>query len=164
LQLGPRDTKGNWSPKTGELDAAISTVPYTTREGKTIYTVGFGLSGGDRPTVTLEPGARLRVRGRVASSYPIFFGVTVRRANSEFAGRFQTIRPAVEFAAGQPFEVVLDLRDFHLDPSLAAMKSRLPGDPFHLVVESVWCHTLDKPAGLEITEAELIPPNDGEAK
>ena len=47
---------------------------------------------------------------------------------------------------------------FGLDPSLAEMKDKLPGDPFDLVVETFWCHTLDKQAGLEIAEVELIPP------
>jgi len=158
LQLGPSGALGNWSPKTGELDARISAVPYTTRLGKTIYTIGFGVSCGDRPPVTLQPGARFRVRGRIASSHPVYFGVTVRQVDGAFAGNFQTIRPAVEFPGGQTFEIVLDLRDFQLDPSLAAMKDKLPGSPFLLVVESMWCHTLDKQAGLEVTEIGLIPP------
>jgi hypothetical protein len=38
------------------------------------------------------------------------------------------------------------------------MKDALPDNPNHFVVETIWFHTLDKPAGLEITEVELIPP------
>jgi hypothetical protein len=34
--------------------------------------------------------------------------------------------------------------------------------PFGLIVDSVWCHTLCDPAGLAITEIELIPPADHE--
>jgi hypothetical protein len=41
------------------------------------------------------------------------------------------------------------------------MKDKLPSVPFGLVVESVWCHTLDKQAGLEISEVELAPAVDG---
>lgn len=162
LHLGPGGTQGNWSPKTEEQDAKLGAVPFTTRLGKTIYTVSFGVSCGDRPPVTLLPGARLLVRGRMASSERVFFGVTVRQSNGEFAGNFQTVRPAGEFPGGQAFERVFDFRDFRLDPSLSAVKNRLPSDPFHSVVESVWCHTLDKQAGLEIAEVELISPIEGE--
>ena len=38
------------------------------------------------------------------------------------------------------------------------MKDKLPSVPFHFVVESIWFHTLDKQAGLEIAEVELLPP------
>ena len=158
LQRGPDRTLGKWSVPTGEQGASISTVPYTTEQGKTIFTLGFGVSCGNQPPVILEPGTHLRVRGRIASSHPVFFGLTVRQENGAFAGKFQTIRPAGEFTAGQTFEALLDLRDFGLDPSLRAWKDKLPGSPFHLVVESTWCHTLDKQAGLEIAEVELIPP------
>ncbi len=94
----------------------------------------------------------------MASTHRIYFGVTVRRAGGEFAGRFQTIRPAVEFPDGEEFEMILSLRDFRLDSSLDEMKDKLASVPFGLVVESIWCHTLDKQAGLEVTEVELISP------
>ena len=113
---------------------------------------------GDKRPVILQPASRVRVRGRIASTHKVYFGVTVRHAGGGFAGRFQTIRPAVDFPSGQDFEVVLHLRNFRLDSSLDEMKDKLPDDPFNLVVESIWCHTLDKQAGLELTEVELIPP------
>ena len=158
LELGPGGALGKWSPKTGELDARVGTVPFTTRLGKTIYLIGLGVSYGDRPPVTLQPGSRFRVRGRIASSRPVSFGVTVRHAGGGFAGKFQTHRPAAQFPGGENFEVVLDLQDFRLDPSLNQMKDKLPGSPFHLVLDSMWCHTLYQQAGLEVTEVELIPP------
>jgi len=158
LHLGPDGVQGKWSPGTDAEDAKLGAIPYTTPQGKTIYTAAFGVSRGDKPPVTLQPGSRFRVRGRIASPHKVYFGVTVRHPNGEFAGRFQTIRPAVEFPDGQDFEVTLDLRDFRLDPSLSEVKDKLPSAPFDLVVESVWCHTLDKQAGLEITEVELVPP------
>jgi len=79
-----------------------------------------------------------------------------------FAGRFENIRPTIEFESGEDFEVLLDLREFRLDPSLTEIKDKLPSAPFHLVVETVWCHTLDQPSGLEITEVELQPPATSE--
>ena len=38
-------------------------------------------------------------------------------------------------------------------------KDKPPNDPFGLVVESFWCHSLYDPVGLAITEIELIPPD-----
>lgn len=158
LHLGPDGAQGKWSPKTDEEDARLRAIPYTTHQGQTIYTAGFGVSRGDRPPVILRPASRLRVRGRIASTHKVYFGVTVRHPNGEFAGRFQTTRPGVEFQSGRDFELALQFRDFQLDPSLTAMKNKLPSIPFGLVVESFWCHTLGEQAGLELAEVELIPP------
>ena len=158
LHLGPERAQGKWTPATDSEAARLGTVPYTTPQGATIYTAAFGVSLGDKPPVKLQPASRVRVRGRIALPHPVYFGITVRHAGGEFAGRFQMIRPADEFARGQDFEVIFALRDFQLDPSLTAVKDELPTAPFDLVVETVWCHTLDKQAGLEITEVELASP------
>jgi hypothetical protein len=162
LHLGPDGGRGKWSPDTDTQDAKLEAIPYTAPGGVTIYTATFDVSRGDKPPVILQPASRVRVRGRIASTHKVYCGVTVRHAGGQFAGRFQTTRPAVEFTSGQDFEFVLHLRDFQLDPSLDELKDKLPKVPFHLVVESVWCHTLDKQAGLEITELELIPPTKDE--
>jgi len=161
LSLGPVRTQGKWSPGTDTEEAKLRAIPYTCPQGMTIYTTGFGVSHGDKPPVTLQPASRLRVRGRIASPQKVYFGITVRQATGAFAGRFQTIRPADDLRSGQDFEVTLHLREFRLDPSLASMKQELPSNPFHLVVETIWCHTLDKQAGLEIVEIELAPAVDG---
>ena len=158
LHLGPEGTYGKWWPRTATQDARLQAIPYTIPQGFTIYAAALGVSRGDTPPVNLEPGCRLRVRGHLASSHEVYFGVTVRYAAGGFAGKFQTFRPAVEFAGGEDFEVLLDLRDFRLDPSLDEIKDKLPSAVFHLVVESIWCHTLDQPSGLEMTEVELLPP------
>ncbi len=164
LSLGPARKQGKWSPGTNTQEAKLEAIPYTTPQGMTIYTTGFAVSYGDKPPVTLQPASRLRVRGRIASPQKVYFGITVRQANGAFAGRFQTIRPADELQTGQDFEVTLHLREFRLDSSLASLKQELPSAPFHLVVETIWCHTLDKQAGLEITEVELIPPTTDTSK
>jgi len=157
LHLGPEGAYGKWSPRAATQAARLGAIPYTTPQGFTIYTAAFGVSRGDTPPVTLHPGCRLRVRGHIASTHEVYFGVTVRYAGGGFAGRFETIRPTVEFPSGEDFEVLLDLRGFRLDPSLGEIQDKLPSAPFHLVVESIWCHTLDQPSGLEITEMELLP-------
>lgn len=166
LSLGPTRTQGKWTPGTDTQEAKLGAVPYTTPQGMTIYTTGLNVSYGDKPPVTLQPTSRLRVRGRIASPQKVYFGITVRQENGAFAGRFQTIRPADELPSGQDFEVTLHLREFRLDSSLAGLKQELPSDPFHLVVETIWCHTLDKQAGLEISEVELelVPPAEDELK
>lgn len=162
VRLGPGSGLGKWMPATEDNAAKLKAIPFvlTTRQGETItlYVVSFNVSRGDHPPVVLHPDSRFRVRGHIASAHDVFFGVTVNHANGEFAGNFQTIKPASEFESGQDFEVVLRLRDFRLDPSLKHMSEKLPKDPFESVVESIWCHTLLDPAGLEITEVELIPP------
>ena len=164
LHLGPVGAFGKWSPRTDEEEAKLGTVPYTTHWGKTIYAAALGVSRGDKPPVILQPTSCFRVRGHIASTHEVYFGVTLRHAGGEFAGKFQTVRPAVEFPGGRDFEVVLHLRDFRLDPSLAEMKSKLPNTPFHLVVESMWCHSLYVQAGLEVAEVELISPAEDESK
>ena len=107
--------------------------------------------------VNLEPESRLQVRGRVRSHHKVYVGVTVRNADGAFAGRFQVTRPAEDFSPGQDFDLMLQLGDFKLDPSLKNVKHKLPRTPINQVVETIWCHSLDKQAGLEILSAELIP-------
>ncbi len=164
LSLGPARTQGRWSPGTDTQEAKLGAIPYTTPQGMTIYTTGLAVSYGDKRPVTLQPASRLRVRGHIASPHKVYFGITVRHANGAFAGRFQIIMPADELRSGEDFEITFHLREFRLDPSLASLKQELPSDPFDLVVETIWCHTLDKQAGLEIAEVELIPPTADTSK
>lgn len=158
LALGPDYTQGRWLPPCEEGEASLRSVPYVTPQGKTIYTVAFGVSRGGQRPVLLLPGSRLRVRGRLASATEVYFGVTVQRPGGGFAGRFQTVHSADSFRPGEEFEVLLELDDFRLDVSLEEMEDRLPGTPFQSIVESFWCHSLFTPAGLEISSVELIPP------
>ncbi|HCO93844.1 MAG TPA: hypothetical protein DIU00_07835 [Phycisphaerales bacterium] len=159
LHLGPEGAYGKWSPRTATRAARLEAIPYTVvPQGFTIYAAALGVSRGDAPPVILQPGCRLGVRGHIASTHEVYFGVTVIYAGGGFAGKFHIMRPAVEFPGGEDFEVLLDLRDFGLDPSLGEIKDKLPRTPFHLVVESVWCHTLDQQAGLEIADVELLSP------
>ena len=147
-----------WSAETDEEGAKRKAIPLKISEEQTIYVAPFGVSGDDRPAVVLLFESRLRVRGRVATAHPVHFGVTINHPNGDFAGRFQTVCAADEFRSGEDFEFTIELRDLELDPSLDGMKDKLPSEPFHFVVESIWFHTLDKKAGMEIAEVELIPP------
>jgi len=60
----------------------------------------------------------------------------------------------------KPFEVVLNLSDYHLDPSLSKWAEHLPKTPYGLIVKGVWCHTLWDPAGLQVSEMALTTPTD----
>lgn len=162
LHRGHHGTYGEWVPRMEDGSAELAAIPYVTEQGKTIYATGLVVSCCAKPPVVLLPNSRIRVQGRLTSKHGVWFGITVRQRNGDFAGRFQTIRPASDFRDGETFDVILSLRDFHLDPSLNHVKHKLPGAPYHLVVEHAWCHTLYDPAGLKITEVELIAPEKAE--
>ena len=165
LENGSKRNHGEWMPANGAEPAQLKTVPYTLpaktdRKQRTIYNLSMSVSQGDHPPVVLQPETKIRVRGKVASSHRIWFGMTLRRENGDFAGRIQTILPAEEFQSGEPFEVVLNLSDYHLDPSLAKWAEHLPKTPYGLIVKGVWCHTLWDPAGLQVSEMALMTPTD----
>jgi hypothetical protein len=165
LENGSKRNHGEWMPANGAEPAQLKTVPYTLpaktdRKQRTIYNLSMPVSQGDHPPVVLQPETKIRVRGKVASSHRIWFGMTLRRENGDFAGRFQTILPAEEFQSGEPFEAVLNLSDYHLDPSLAKWAEHLPKTPYGLIVKGVWCHTLWLPAGLQVSEMALMTPTD----
>lgn len=165
LENGRKHNYGEWMPAHGAEPPHLKTVPLTLsakddRKQRTIHTLSMPVSQGDHPPVVLQPESKIRVRGKIASNHRIWFGMTLRRENGDFAGRFQTILPAEEFKSGEPFEVVLNLSDYHLDPSLAKWADSLPKTPYGLIVKSVWCHTLWDPAGLQVSEIALTTPTD----
>ncbi|MCP4505049.1 MAG: FecR domain-containing protein, partial [Fuerstiella sp.] len=133
LSHGPDGAHGRWSPQTDQKKATLSTVPYTTEWGKIIYTAGFAVSRGDNPPVVLGADSTVRVRGFISSPHAVWFGVTVRHANGDFSGRFQTVQPAEHFTGNDEFEVVLQLYEFDLDPMLNHMKAELSDTPFDLI-------------------------------
>ena len=165
LEKGKKRNHGEWSPANASEPAHLKTVPYTLpakdhQRQRTIHTLGMPVSSGDHPPVILQPESKVRVRGRIASSHRIWFGMTLSRENGDFAGRFQTILPAERFKDGEPFEVVLNLNDYRLDPSLSQWAESLPKAPYGLIVKSVWCHTLWDPAGLQVSEIALTTPSE----
>jgi len=158
LVRGPKRVYGDWKPKTENSDASLKAIPYTLENGYTIYTSAMDVSPGDKPPVVLKPESKIRVRGFVETEKDIYFGLTLRNSNGDFGGNFQTIRPKTDFKPGQEFEVILDLADYRLDPSLEKIKQDLPDSPFGSIVSTMWCHSLFDQAGLAIIEIELIPP------
>jgi len=265
LENGKKRNHGEWAPANLSEPVHLQTVPYilpvnTDQKQRTIHTLAMPVSVCDQPPVVLQPETKIRVRGKIASSHRIWFGMTLTRENGDFAGRFQTIFHTEEFLsrglqsgagqatgkprpeAGEPeksdphveeyrrvekwlegnkaeagkaerdldvkiaeanknpdkrevelhlkdlvaeheakmaahakeiknledrlaelkesFEVVLNLSDYHLDPSLAKWAEHLPKTPNGLIVKEVWCHTLWHPAGLQVSEIELMTPDN----
>ena len=165
LENGKKRNHGEWAPANSSEPAHLKTVPYvlpekTDQKQRTIHTLSMPVSVCDQPPVVLQPESKVRVRGKIASSHRIWFGLTLIRENGDFAGRFQTIHPAEEFKSGEPFEVILNLSDYHLDPSLSKWAEHLPKTPYGLIVKAVWCHTLWDPAGLQVSEIELMTSAD----
>ena len=102
LEKGRKRNHGEWMPSSPDSPAFLKSVPYTLPaksdpKRRTIYTLSMPVSSGDHPPVVLQPETKIRVRGRIASSHRIWFGMTLSRENGDFAGRFQTILPAEEF-------------------------------------------------------------------
>ena len=163
LENGRKRNHGEWISPNGAEPAQLKTVPYTLpakddQKQRTIHTLSMPVSQGDQPTVILQSETKIRVRGKIATSHAIWFGITVVRENGDFAGRFQIRRPAMEFQSGEPFEVVFSLADYKLDPSLAKWAESLAKTPHGLILKGVWCHTLWDPAGLQVSEIELMTP------
>ena len=160
LPLGPQGTLGKWTQESPQREASLKAIPFvaTTASGDnfTIYAAGFGVSRNDGAPVILRSDSKLRIRGRLGSKSNVFFGVTVNEPEGEFAGKYQVIEPMLSLREDNRFDVVLDLNDFRLDPTLASRKDELPADPIGSVVDAFWCHTLSDPVGLEIYEVALF--------
>ena len=158
VELGRKQNQGEWFPAGAGQSARLGSVPYTIPDGRTIYTLAMKPSTGDHPPVVLQSGSQIRVRGRLETQHRVYFGVTLRHINGDFAGRFQTILPEEMFADRQPFDVTLNFDEYTLDSSLERWKDHLPISPVGLVVDAVWAHTLWDPCGLQVVSKEIITP------
>ena len=127
---------------------------------RTIYTIGMSASRKDSPPVILKPGSRIRVQGKMDTPHAIWFGVTLRRPNGDFAGHFQIVVPAERFQPGKAFDVTLNPEEYHLDPSLKKWASDLAKNPFDLKVGGVWCHSLWDSVGLQVNKMEILAPEE----
>ena len=158
VELGRKQNQGEWFPAGAGQSARLGSVPYTIPDGRTIYTLAMKPSTGDHPPVVLQSGSQIRVRGRLETQHRVYFGVTLRHINGDFAGRFQVILPEEMFADRQSFDVTLNFDEYTLDPSLERWKDHLPISPVGLVLDAVWAHTLWDPCGLQVVSKEIITP------
>ena len=149
---------GKWRPETGEHGGRLWAIPYVTEQDKTIFSASMPVSRSKTP-VLLKATSEIRVEGRLKKGSHVYVGLSLRKPNGEFAGRFQVYKPVNEIAPGKEFEIVLPLRDFQLDPSLKHVQAELPARPDGLVIDAIWCHTLFNHVGLGVTHFGV---NDGE--
>ena len=163
LERGAKGGNGDWVPAQGGEPTHLRAIPYTIsakldEQQRTIYTISTRVSRKDSPPVILKPGSRIRVQGKMDTPHAIWFGVTLRRPNGDFAGHFQIIVPAERFQPGETFDVTLNPEEYHLDPSLKKWAAGLAKKPFDLKVGSVWCHSLWDSVGLQVSKMEILAP------
>ncbi|MFP6669714.1 MAG: FecR family protein [Pirellulales bacterium] len=165
LHLGPDDAYGNygkWSPTSAAEPASIRAIPFIPRENRsvTLYLLGLAVVRSDGSPVIVKPDSQFIVRGRLTTATDLFFGIRVTHANGEFAGKFIARKPAQQFRNASLFEAVFQLSDFTLDPCVRDRKDELPAKPDDLILTGVWSFThTGGPAGLAITEVELVAPD-----
>jgi ferric-dicitrate binding protein FerR (iron transport regulator) len=165
LERGAKGGNGDWVPAQGGEPAHLRAIPYTIdakidAQQRTIYTIGMSASRKDSPPVILKPGSRIRVQGKMDTPHAIWFGVTLRSADGDFAGHFQIIEPPERFQPGETFDVTLNPEEYHLDPSLKKWAAGLAKKPFGLKVGSVWCHSLWDSVGLQVSKMEILAPEE----
>ena len=165
LERGSKEGNGDWVPAQEGEPAHLRAIPYTIsakldKQQRTIYTISTRVSQKDSPSVILKPGSRIRVQGKMDTPHAIWFGVTLRRPNGDFAGHFQIIEPAERFQPGETFDVTLNPEEYHLDPSLKKWAAGLAKNPFDLKVGSVWCHSLWDSVGLQVSKMEILAPEE----
>lgn len=161
LERGAKGGNGDWVPAQGGEPTHLRAIPYTIdakidAKQRTIYTISMNVSQEDSAPVILKAGSRIRVQGKMDTPHAIWFGVTLRRPDGDFAGHFQIIVPAERFQPGEAFDVILNPEEYHLDPSLKKWAEGLPKNPFDLKVGSVWCHSLWDSVGLQVSKMEIL--------
>ena len=124
-------------------------------KNKTIYTASFRVTVPDAAPVMTNRRTIINVKGRLDRATALYVGMTLKTTEGDFAGRFQVVLPIRESQPDAPLNHSLEIENFTLDPSLAAMKDNFPSSASELIVESIWCHTLYQQAGLAITSVEL---------
>ena len=165
LQLGPKNTYGKWSPAADANPASLKGVPFVPQENQaiTLQMLGLSVRRTDNSPVVVLPGSRFVVRGRLTTASDVYFGIRVARPNGEFAGKFLARNLATQFENDCKFESVFHLSQFGLDPCVWDRKDELPSKPDGLVLTCAWTFTYPGgPSGLEVTEIELIPPENDE--
>ena len=156
---------GKWLPATQQRAAAQKAIPLVPAENPsvTLYLLGIPVSRSDGPPVVVRSDSQFVVRGRLDRPAKVHFGIAVSDVNGEFVGKVRGDlhgqQPISEPDENGQFEVVYEIGDFTLDPSVRDRKEELAARPDDLVLGGVWAFThTGGPSGLEVSEVELIPP------
>lgn len=174
LYRGSDRTYGKWLPATDQHAARLKGIPLVPSDypSDTLLMLGLPVSSSDSSPVILHPNSRFILRGRIASARGIYFGIKMAHPNGAFAGKFRAEKSASGFNDLRDFEAVFRLSDFELDPCVRDRKEELPGNPEGLIVTGVYCFTPHRTGdamsmrtvSLEVTEVELLPPDENELK
>ncbi len=156
---------GKWLPATALRHASQKATPFVPSENPqaTLYLLSIPVSRTDNSPVVVQPNSQFVVRGRLNEQARVYFGIGVRHLTGEFAGKFRgdlgDRQPVSAVDSDGNFEAVYRLDDFTLDPCVRDREDELAGKPDGLVLNAIWAFThTGGPSGLEITEVELIPP------
>ena len=147
------ETYGTWLPPQGMLPRRLKARPlllHIKRKPKTFYVAAFKVTSSNSPPVIVKEGACIRVRGRTKLAHNLEFGVSTRKPNGGYAGKFETVLPAKKLVLSDEFDIELNVKDFR---PICSVKS-----PFGLQVEHLYIFTRDVDAKLEVTHVELLPP------
>ena len=172
LHRGSEGTYGKWLPATDQHAARLKGIPLVPPDfpSDTLFMLGLAVSRADSSPVILQPESRFVVRGRIASSAEIYFGIKLAHPNGEFAEKFRAETSATGSNDLRDFEAVFRLSDFELDPCVRDRQDELADNPAGLIVTGVWCFTPYRAGStedfrtvfLEVTEVELVPPEENE--
>ena len=157
LDLGPDETFGQWVAATDTQPALLKSVAFVPKEAPNVvlYLLGLGVHSEEGAPVKVSDASHFEIQGQIDIETTIFFGIQVAYANGDYAGKFRTECRVSRDASGH-FIASADLRDFELDPSVAAYKDKLAPSPDGLFVNGVWSFTHSpQPSGLRITEIKL---------
>lgn len=164
LHLKP-ESYGKWQPATEQKPASLKAIPLIPSGDPqvTLYLAGLSIDRPDGSPVVVLPGSKLVVRGRLQSEARVHFGIRVNYPNGEFAGMFRgdlhDKQPLAAKDENGRFEEVYSLQHFTVDPAVRERQDELAARPDGLILDGAWAFThTGGPAGLEITEVEVIPP------
>jgi len=159
LQTNPLGIHGRLIPRTETTDARLKAVPYvhTTPQGESfaMFAAGLKISGKDGAIVKLHPNSMIRVHGFVKEPHYCVLGVTVRQSNGDHGGNFMVIDPKLNPDSDDKFVYIIKASDLRLSPEVTKSRESKSLSPVNSIVEVFFCSTLNRSAGLEITEVEI---------
>ena len=150
---------GTWLPATEQepvrLGASPLLWPLPESENVTLYAAAIAAWRCSERPVLLHADSKIRFRGRTQKPHTVRLGFSAQKMYGVFAGKFEIDIPASSINSNQDYWTIeLPLSDFHpLHPHLAA-------SPEGLELTDVYALTIAQDAGLEITEIELVSPNN----
>ena len=147
---------GQWIPRRGQTGGELRAAPVLLNPGKepiTLHLATISVSRCPAPPVLLPSSGKFRIRGQLAKSADVYFGLTMKHVKGGFAGKYVAARRLdVTQKTGQHLDFELPLKEFR------PQEKEFPNSPAGLELVDWWCFTYNHDAGLSITGVELLPP------